>query len=225
MEKEMLGIYISGHPLEKIKNQLEMQTTINTYQIKKIKEDIEETGMAKYEDNQMVKYAGIITSVKKKYTKTNKLMAFVTVEDMYGTTEVIIFENCYQNCSNILVEDNIILVEGRLSVREDEDTKIVARDIKEFAVQKKKILSITITNLDEKHRNQLKGAIKFFSGDKNNIQIQIINGEEKKICRRNIFDNCNIKRITRHRWGNEYKCKRRLNIIKRYCKFTEQNIV
>ncbi len=57
-------------------------------------------------------------------------MAFVTVEDMYGTTEVIIFENCYQNCSNILVEDNIILVEGRLSVREDEDTKIVARDIK-----------------------------------------------------------------------------------------------
>ena len=180
MEKEMLGIYISGHPLDKIKNQLEMQTTINTYQIKKIKEDIEETGMAKYEDNQMVKYAGIITSVKKKYTKTNKLMAFVTVEDMYGTTEVIIFENCYQNCSNILVEDNIILVEGRLSVREDEDTKIVARDIKEFAVQKKKILSITITNLDEKHRNQLKGAIKFFSGDKNNIQIQIINGEEKK---------------------------------------------
>ena len=180
MEKEMLGIYISGHPLEKIKNQLEMQTTINTYQIKKIKENIEETGIAKYEDNQMVKYAGIITSVKKKYTKTNKLMAFVTVEDMYGTTEVIIFENCYQNCSNILVEDNIILVEGRLSVREDEDTKIVARDIKEFAVQKKKILSITITNLDEKHRNQLKGAIKFFSGDKNNIQIQIINGEEKK---------------------------------------------
>lgn len=158
-----------------------MQTTINTYQIKKIKEDIEETGMAKYEDNQMVKYAGIITSVKKKYTKTNKLMAFVTVEDMYGTTEVIIFENCYQNCSNILVEDNIILVEGRLSVREDEDTKIVARDIKEFAVQKKKILSITITNLDEKHRNQLKGAIKFFSGDKNNIQIQIINGEEKNL--------------------------------------------
>ena len=62
-------------------------------------------------------------------------------------------------------------------------------------MQKKKILSITITNLDEKHRNQLKGAIKFFSGDKNNIQIQIINGEEKKkICRRNIFDNCNIKK-------------------------------
>ena len=53
MEKEMLGIYISGHPLEKIKNQLEMQTTINTYQIKKIKEDIEETVIANYEDNQM----------------------------------------------------------------------------------------------------------------------------------------------------------------------------
>ena len=125
MEKEMLGIYISGHPLEKIKSQIELQTTINTYQMKKINSDIEETGMSEFEDNQFVKYAGIVTSVKKKYTKTNKLMAFITVEDMYGPTEVIVFENCYQNCANILVEDSIILVEGRLSVREDEDTKIV----------------------------------------------------------------------------------------------------
>ena len=144
MEKEMLGIYISGHPLEKIKSQIELQTTINTYQMKKINSDIEETGMSEFEDNQFVKYAGIVTSVKKKYTKTNKLMAFITVEDMYGPTEVIVFENCYQNCANILVEDSIILVEGRLSVREDEDTKIVARDIKEFGIQKKKILSINI---------------------------------------------------------------------------------
>lgn len=152
MEKEMLGIYISGHPLEKIKSQIELQTTINTYQMKKINSDIEETGMSEFEDNQFVKYAGIVTSVKKKYTKTNKLMAFITVEDMYGPTEVIVFENCYQNCANILVEDSIILVEGRLSVREDEDTKIVARDIKEFGIQKKKILSINITELDEESK-------------------------------------------------------------------------
>lgn len=79
-------------------------------------------------------------------------MAFITVEDMYGPTEVIVFENCYQNCANILVEDSIILVEGRLSVREDEDTKIVARDIKEFGIQKKKILSINITELDEESK-------------------------------------------------------------------------
>ena len=181
MEKEMLGIYISGHPLEKIKSQIELQTTINTYQMKKINSDIEETGMSEFEDNQFVKYAGIVTSVKKKYTKTNKLMAFITVEDMYGPTEVIVFENCYQNCANILVEDSIILVEGRLSVREDEDTKIVARDIKEFGIQKRKILSIDITELDEDSKNKLRGAIKFFCGDKNNMPIQIINGDKKDL--------------------------------------------
>ena len=181
MEKEMLGIYISGHPLEKIKSQIELQTTINTYQMKKINSDIEETGMSEFEDNQFVKYAGIVTSVKKKYTKTNKLMAFITVEDMYGPTEVIVFENCYQNCANILVEDSIILVEGRLSVREDEDTKIVARDIKEFGIQKKKILSINITELDEESKNKLRGSIKFFCGDKNNMPIQIINGDKKDL--------------------------------------------
>lgn len=181
MEKEMLGIYISGHPLEKIKSQIELQTTINTYQMKKINSDIEETGMSEFEDNQFVKYVGIVTSVKKKYTKTNKLMAFITVEDMYGPTEVIVFENCYQNCANILVEDSIILVEGRLSVREDEDTKIVARDIKEFGIQKKKILSINITELDEESKNKLRGAIKFFCGDKNNMPIQIINGDKKDL--------------------------------------------
>lgn len=181
MEKEMLGIYISGHPLEKIKSQIELQTTINTYQMKKINSDIEETGMSEFEDNQFVKYAGIVTSVKKKYTKTNKLMAFITVEDMYGPTEVIVFENCYQNCANILVEDSIILVEGRLSVREDEDTKIVARDIKKFGIQKRKILSIDITELDEDSKNKLRGAINFFSGDKNNMPIQITNGDKKDL--------------------------------------------
>ena len=131
------------------------------------------------QDGQFVKYAGIITSVKKKFTKTNKIMAFVTVEDLYGPTEVIVFENCYQNCSNILMEDNIVLVDGRLSIREDEDTKIVAREIKEFGEQKKKILVLDITNLDDVHKEKLRGAIKFFSGEKNNIPIQIINGDKK----------------------------------------------
>lgn len=198
MEKEMLGLYISGHPLDKLRHQIEMQTNINTAQMRGVQnastideEAIEgqekATEMAanlsinneKLQDGQFVKYAGIITSVKKKFTKTNKIMAFVTVEDLYGPTEVIVFENCYQNCSNILMEDNIVLVDGRLSIREDEDTKIVAREIKEFGEQKKKILVLDITNLDDVHKEKLRGAIKFFSGEKNNIPIQIINGDKK----------------------------------------------
>ena len=197
MEKEMLGLYISGHPLDKLRHQIEMQTNINTAQMREAQnastidaETIEGQEKAneiaanlsineKLQDGQFVKYAGIITSVKKKFTKTNKIMAFVTVEDLYGPTEVIVFENCYQNCSNILMEDNIVLVDGRLSIREDEDTKIVAREIKEFGEQKKKILVLDITNLDDVHKEKLRGAIKFFSGEKNNIPIQIINGDKK----------------------------------------------
>ena len=77
------------------------------------------------------------------------------------------------------MEDNIVLIDGRLSIREDEDTKIVAREIKEFGEQKKKILVLDITNLDDVHKEKLRGAIKFFSGEKNNIPIQIINGDKK----------------------------------------------
>jgi DNA polymerase III alpha subunit len=79
----MLGIYISGHPLEKIRHQIEMQTNINTIEMKKIDEqnssqfDTENMTRekSKYVDGQKVKYAGIITGIKKKYTKNNKLMA------------------------------------------------------------------------------------------------------------------------------------------------------
>lgn len=77
------------------------------------------------------------------------------------------------------MEDNIVLVDGRLSIREDEDTKIVAREIKEFGEQKKKILELNITNLNDEQKEKLRGAIKFFSGERNNIQIEIVNGEKK----------------------------------------------
>ena len=200
MEKEMLGLYISGHPLDKLRHQIESQTNINTAMMREAQntsnldaeviEGEEKTNIIneieansslneKLQDGQFVNYAGIITSVKKKFTKTNKIMAFVTVEDLYGPTEVIVFENCYQNCSNILVEDNIVLVDGRLSIREDEETKIVAREIKEFGEQKKKVFVLDITNINDEQKERLRGAIKFFTGERNNIQVQIINGERK----------------------------------------------
>lgn len=182
MEKEMLGLYISGHPLEKMRELIEKQTNINTMQMININEAEIENNKQEFVDGQIVKYAGIISSVKKKYTKNNKIMAFVTVEDLYGSAEIIIFENCYQNCSNILLEDNIVLVEGRLSIREDEDTKIVAREIKELKVAKKTVLNIDITQLQEGDRKKLRGAIKYFSGERNNMQVQVVENNEIKPC-------------------------------------------
>ena len=80
-------------------------------------------------------------------------------------------------CSNELIDENIVLVEGRLSIREDEETKIVAREIKKLSDIKKQMLMIDITNLDTKKKDRLRGALKFFTGDKNNIQVEIKNGE------------------------------------------------
>ena len=172
MEKEMIGIYISGHPLENLREQIMAQTNINTIRMREINEQKEEYAH-EYKDGQNVTYAGIITSVKKKYTKKNTLMAFVTVEDLYGTCEIIVFDACYQKASNILIEDNIVIIDGRLSIREDEETKIVANSIHEFTKQSKKILSINITDLPEEVKDKLRGFLKFFMGEKSNIQIQI----------------------------------------------------
>lgn len=192
MEKEMLGIYISGHPLDKIKESIQKVSTINTLQMLQMSEE----GILS-EDGKQVKYIGIINSVKKKYTKRNTLMAFMTVEDLYGSTEIIVFDSCYSKAQNILLDENIILIDGRLSIREDEPVKIVANSITEFNAeninnvnvqrsnrevinQKPKVLILDITNADEIQKDKLRGAIRFFSGDRNNIAVQVnINGELK----------------------------------------------
>lgn len=192
MEKEMLGIYISGHPLDKIKESIQKVSTINTLQMLQMSEE-----GSLSEDGKQVKYIGIINSVKKKYTKRNTLMAFMTVEDLYGSTEIIVFDSCYSKAQNILLDENIVLIDGRLSIREDEPVKIVANSITEFNAenisnssvqrsnrevinQKPKVLILDITNADEIQKDKLRGAIRFFSGDRNNIAVQVnINGELK----------------------------------------------
>ena len=191
LEKEMLGIYISGHPLEKLRSQIEQQTNINTMQIRNIDEQmttnieenqIQQETKIKFKDGQSVKYAGIITSIKKKYTKNNKIMAFVTVEDLYGTAEIIVFENAYIKSGKSLVEENIVIVEGRLSIREDDTTTIIANEIKNFGEQKQKVLILDINDSTEEQKNKLRGAIKYFCGDKNNINVQIKIDKEIKPC-------------------------------------------
>ncbi len=188
MEKEMLGIYISGHPLDKIRDEIKRKTNIDSLQIKSIQDEIMENGKSKFSDGQNVKYAGTITSIKKKYTKRNTIMAFVTVEDLYGSIEIVVFDSVYSKCSNLLVNDSIIMVEGRLSLKEDEEPKIVVKEIKDFAnvsdekLPRKNLIRIDVTELDVETRNRLKGAIKFFSGDFVNCKIEIIDKAEIKPC-------------------------------------------
>lgn len=184
-EKEMIGIYISGHPLEKIKEAIQRQTNINSIQIK----DLNGENAGNFKDGQNVKYAGTITSVKKKYTKRNTIMAFVTVEDLYGSAEIVVFDSVFSRCDNILVEENIVIVEGRLSIKEDEDARIIVQNIKEFSEEnntrdniKKNTVVIDITELNEIQKERLKGAIRFFSGDRVNMKISVLDKAQEKPC-------------------------------------------
>jgi len=184
LEKEMLGIYLSGHPLEKIKEAIKKQTNINSLQIRQLNEE----NMSGFRDGQIVKYAGTITSIKKKYTKRNTIMAFITVEDLYGNAEIVVFDSIYSRCDNILVEENIIIVEGRLSIKEDEEARIIVQNIKEFSEEageekrRKNLMKIDITQLTEDQREKLKGAIRFFSGDRVNMKLSIIDKAQEKPC-------------------------------------------
>ena len=185
-EKEMLGIYVSGHPLEKLREAISNQTNITSIQIK----DLNEENSGNFKDGQTVKYAGTITGIKKKYTKRNTIMAFVTVEDLYGNAELVVFDSVYSRCDSILIDENVILVEGRLSIKEDEEARIIVQNIKEFSENdsannsngRKTKMIIDITELTSNQKERLKGAIKFFSGDKVNMRLSIIEKTQEKPC-------------------------------------------
>lgn len=192
-EKEMLGIYLSGHPLEKLKDEIEKQTTISSRDILLINSKNEEMqqednlqnqfeNTSKFKDGQEVTIAGIITAIKKKFTKTNKIMAFITIEDLYGQVEVITFENAYLSAKESLVEENIVLIKGRLSLRDEENATIIANSITNFGPKKRKILNINITNLDEPTKKKLRGAIKYFTGEMNNIAVVVQDGDKELKC-------------------------------------------
>ena len=101
---------------------------------------------------------------------------------LYGTIEIIAFENVYMSAQNNLIEENVVLIEGRLSIREDEATKIVASKIINFEDKKTKTLHLNITTLSEVQKDKLRGAIKFFNGERNNIPVVIEIGKEIKSC-------------------------------------------
>lgn len=127
-EKEVLGVYVSGHPLQ------EYQALWEKY-IKAKTSDFmldEETGSVLVTDNSKTIIGGIITDKKIKYTKNDEIMAFLTVEDLVGSVEVIVFPNAYQKYSNKLMEENKVFIEGRASVEEERDGKLICERVTAF---------------------------------------------------------------------------------------------
>ena len=124
-EKEVLGIYVSGHPLAEHEKQIKRKTScISTDLI--FNENISEM---KVKHGDTVKYGGIIGYKKIQFTKRNEIMAFLRLEDMYGAIKIIVFPNTYEKYQDILVEDNIVIIEGEAQIGEDDESCIVAKTI------------------------------------------------------------------------------------------------
>ena len=129
LEKESAGMYFSGHPMEEYEELVKKLTSVTTYTVMSSVEK-DELGNIKeirggVRDNQEVKLGGIISNRKNKITKSNAQMAFLKLEDLYGTIEVIVFPKILQEYGKILSEGNAVLVEGRISIREDEEPKLL----------------------------------------------------------------------------------------------------
>jgi DNA polymerase-3 subunit alpha len=126
-EKEVLGFYVSGHPLEEYQPLWEKNITAKTSEFL-----LDETGKTIVKDNTKVTIGGIITDKKIKYTKNNQIMCFMNLEDLVGTVEVVVFPKAYEKYSSKLAEDNKVFIEGRVSLEDERDGKLICEKITSF---------------------------------------------------------------------------------------------
>lgn len=124
MEKEMVGFYISGHPLSEYEEVLKNKISITSNQINDFNEG-QEGEKNNLKDGQKVIVGGLVNYKNMKLTKNNNRMAFITLEDLYGTIEVILFPNIYQKFGSLVDLEKTVLIEGKLNVKEDEAPVII----------------------------------------------------------------------------------------------------
>lgn len=127
-EKEVLGVYISGHPLEAYEERWKKSITAVTTDFLWD----EEAQCAKVLDGSKAVIGGMITAKTVKHTKNNKMMAFLTIEDLVGTLEVVIFPRDYENYSALLTEDAKVFIQGRVSGEEEKASKLICERIIPF---------------------------------------------------------------------------------------------
>lgn len=134
-EKEVLGIYVSGHPLEAYEEKWKKSISATTadFQLD------EETGHTKVHDGAKEIIGGMITEKTIKHTKTNQMMAFITVEDLLGTVEVVVFPRDYEKNRDYLEVDNKVFVRGRVSEEDDKPSKMICEKIIPFERTKKEL--------------------------------------------------------------------------------------
>ena len=123
MENEVAGMYLSGHPID------EFSDYINAVHADRIGDIINKENSS-YRDKSEVRLVCIVANQKTQITKSNQMMAFVTVEDRYGTMEIIVFPSVYARCSAFLMKSAVVEIFGTVNMREDEEPKVIANEIR-----------------------------------------------------------------------------------------------
>ncbi len=181
-EKEVLGIYVSGHPLQDYMASMEKQITAKSTDF----EPDEERGLAVVKDGRNYIVGGLISNVTVKLTKTNQNMAFVTLEDLYGTVEVILFPRDYQKYRDLLVMDTGVYVRGRASVSEENGKLVAETVISMDAVPTEIWIQVENIGCFQEKRDMLYNIIRRAPGDR---EIIIYSREEKAVKRLPSYEN------------------------------------
>lgn len=164
MEKEMLGLYISGHPLDEYDTELETQTNTRISEIISVNTEDTEDIDIKVQDGERVVVGGIVASITIKTTRNNEIMEFITIEDVAGGIEVLVFPKVYQKYSSFIQEDNVLIIKGRISIKEGEQPKLIAEEIKELKKNTKQETNKLYVRVSEIQINELKNVLMNFRG-------------------------------------------------------------
>ena len=134
-EKEVLGVYLTGHPMEEYEEKWRKSISKTTLDFRLDKE----TGVAKVHDGAKEIIGGIIATLAIKYTKTNKTMAILTLEDLLGTVEVVVFPRDYEKYKEYLQEENKVFIRGRVSEEDDAPSKLICESVVPFSQTRKEL--------------------------------------------------------------------------------------
>ena len=204
-EKSVLGVYVSGHPFEKFLPYFK-DRTFNCQMLNEYEED-EETGRKTYhdvQDGQQVTMGGMIGAFKKLKTRSGSFMAFVTVEDLYGSIECVCFPKVYDKIRNFLDADTVVSLSGKISIEDEKAPVIIVEKMTEFVLDEEKTktnavkveepivgassivknetpkhLWLNVTDLEDADIDELLETLAFYEGD---TEVYFVKGRKKLLC-------------------------------------------
>ena len=210
MEKEMTGLYLTGHPLDQYESALRNQTSIKISDIVTVEVLEEEDDNLQVDssvmDGDKVIIGGIITGVSRKITRNNANMAFVTIEDLFSAIEVVVFPKTYEKCKGLIEEDGIVLVKGRVSIKEDEKPKLLCESMDPLLLLdgEKLFIQIEEDNIIKDEMSRLKQILVDHKG---NVPVYLFTKKERKKYRldREYWVKNSLELMTdlRNRFGDE----------------------